>query len=595
VTKVEATKDGYIIDYISGEEVKATPEEVEAVQVFSKMLVSDYEYPKDHITTRPQFRVRARPSDTKNEYPVDIAVFKNNKKNEDDVWIIVECKKKNRKDGRKQLEDYLKFSKAQLGVWFNGEEKLFLKKIEKDGKVLFDEIPNIPTNGQRIEDIGKFKRKDLKPAYNLKSIFKTMRNYLAGNVVGATRDEVLAQQLINVIFCKIYDEKYTRPDDIVNFRAGVDESAKEIQKRILDIFDLVKKKYSDVIDDNDKISLDAKSLAYVVGELHLFSLTEAERDAVGDAFEVFIGHALKGGQGQFFTPRNVVKLAIDILNPKQTDLIIDPACGSGGFIIECLRHVWRLVDEEGKKYKWPENEIEIEKQKVAIDKIRGIDKDYFLGKICKAYMAILGDGRGGIFCENSLDEPKNWATKTREKVQLGTFSIVVTNPPFGKKIVVEGEKLLSQYEIGHKWKQDKKTGEWSKEKLKDKEAPQYLFIERCLQLLKPGGKLGIVLPDGVLGNDQLGYIRNLIMQQARIVSVVDVPKETFMPHTPTKTSLLFIKKLNDGEKLEEDYPIFMAVCEKCGHDRRGNVLEEEDLTLVGPEFEKWKIENNVDY
>ena len=595
MTKEEATKDGYIIDYISGEEVKATPEEVEAVQVFSKMLVSDYEYPKDHITTRPQFRVRARPSDTKNEYPVDIAVFKNNKKNEDDVWIIVECKKKNRKDGRKQLEDYLKFSKAQLGVWFNGEEKLFLKKIEKDGKVLFDEIPNIPTNGQRIEDIGKFKRKDLKPAYNLKSIFKTMRNYLAGNVVGATRDEVLAQQLINVIFCKIYDEKYTRPDDIVNFRAGVDESAKEIQKRILDIFDLVKKKYSDVIDDNDKISLDAKSLAYVVGELHLFSLTEAERDAVGDAFEVFIGHALKGGQGQFFTPRNVVKLAIDILNPKQTDLIIDPACGSGGFIIECLRHVWRLVDEEGKKYKWPENEIEIEKQKVAIDKIRGIDKDYFLGKICKAYMAILGDGRGGIFCENSLDEPKNWATKTREKVQLGTFSIVVTNPPFGKKIVVEGEKLLSQYEIGHKWKQDKKTGEWSKEKLKDKEAPQYLFIERCLQLLKPGGKLGIVLPDGVLGNDQLGYIRNLIMQQARIVSVVDVPKETFMPHTPTKTSLLFIKKLSDGEKLEEDYPIFMAVCEKCGHDRRGNVLEEEDLTLVGPEFEKWKIENNVNY
>jgi type I restriction enzyme M protein len=595
MTDSKEPKEGYILDFISGEEIKATPEEIDAVQVFSKMLVRDYEYPKDHITTRPQFRVRARPSDTKNEYPVDIAVFKNNKKNEDDVWIIVECKKKNRKDGRKQLEDYLKFSKAQLGVWFNGEEKLFLKKIEKDGKVLFDEIPNIPTSGQRIEDIGKFKRKDLKPAYNLKSIFKTMRNYLAGNVVGATRDEVLAQQLINVIFCKIYDEKYTRPDDIVNFRAGVDESASDIQKRILDIFDLVKKKYSDVIDDNDKISLDAKSLAYVVGELHLFSLTEAERDAVGDAFEVFIGHALKGGQGQFFTPRNVVKLAIDILNPKQTDLIIDPACGSGGFIIECLRHVWKLVDEEGIKYKWPENEIEIEKQKVAIDKIRGIDKDYFLGKICKAYMAILGDGRGGIFCENSLDEPKNWATKTREKVQLGTFSIVVTNPPFGKKIIVEGEKLLSQYEIGHKWKQDKKTGEWGKEKLKDKEAPQYLFIERCLQLLKPGGKLGIVLPDGVLGNDQLGYIRNLIMQQARIVSVVDVPKETFMPHTPTKTSLLFIKKLNEGEKLEDDYPIFMAVCEKCGHDRRGNVLEEEDLTLVGPEFEKWKIEHNVNY
>lgn len=183
-------KDGYLSDYISGEEVKATPEEVEAVQVFSKMLVNDYDYTKEQIQTRPQHRVRARPSDTKKEYPVDIAVFQNSKKNESDVWIIVECKKKNRKDGRKQLEDYLKFSEAPLGVWFNGEQKLFLKKIEKEGKVLFQEIPNIPTKGQRIEDIGKFKRKDLKPAYNLKSIFKTMRNYLAGNVVGATRDEV---------------------------------------------------------------------------------------------------------------------------------------------------------------------------------------------------------------------------------------------------------------------------------------------------------------------------------------------------------------------------------------------------------------------
>src|SRR5690606_10715920 len=99
-------------------------------------------------------------------------------------------------------------------------------------------------------------------------------------------------------------------------------------------------------------------------------------------------------------------------------------------------------------FNWPEREIEIEKQKVAIDKIRGIDKDYFLGKVCKAYMAILGDGRGGVFCENSLDEPKNWHSKTRGKVPLESFSTVVTNPPFGKKIIVEGEKLLQQYQIG---------------------------------------------------------------------------------------------------------------------------------------------------
>lgn len=586
-------KEGYLFDYISGQEIKGTPEEIEAVQVFSKILVEDYNYPKELIQTRPQFRVKSRPSDTTKPYPVDIAVFNDSNKNDDSIWIIIECKKKNRKDGRGQLEDYLKFSKAQLGVWFNGNEKLFLKKIEKDGQVLFEEIPNIPIHGQRIEDIGKFKRKDLKPAYNLKSIFRTMRNYLAGNVVGATRDEVLAQQLINIIFCKIYDEKYTRPDDIINFRAGVDEKPEDIKNRILEIFDLVKKKYQDVMDSSDKIMLDAKSLSYVVGELQLFSLTDAERDAVGDAFEVFIDHALKGGQGQFFTPRNVVKMTIDMLDPTTEDLIIDPACGSGGFIIECLRHLWSKVEEEGEKYKWPENEIEIEKQKVAIDKIRGIDKDYFLGKVCKAYMAILGDGRGGIFCENSLDVPSNWSTKTREKIQLGTFSMVVTNPPFGKKINVEGEKLLSQYDIGYKWKKNKKEGTWEKGKLKDKEAPQYLFIERCIHLLKPGGKMGIVLPDGIFGNDQLGYIRNIISDNCQIVAVVDVPKETFMPHTSTKTSILFVKKL--AKTATKDYPVFMAVAEKCGHDRRGNVLEEEDLSGIGPIFRNWLKQNNVTF
>ena len=139
-----------IIDYISGIEVAYKPEEEQAVQPFTKSLVEDYGYSKDYISTHPQFRVKARPSDTKKEYPVDIAVFKNAKKEEDDVYIIVECKKKNRKDGKTQLQDYLRFCRAQLGVWFNGEERLFLRKYEKNGQVLFEEIPNIPIAGQRI-------------------------------------------------------------------------------------------------------------------------------------------------------------------------------------------------------------------------------------------------------------------------------------------------------------------------------------------------------------------------------------------------------------------------------------------------------------
>ena len=232
-------KDGYIIDFISGQEVKATPEEIEAVQTFSKQLVEDYYYPKEHIQTRPQYRVKQRPSGGK-DFPVDIGVFTSSTHNFDSEYIIVECKRKTRKDGKKELEDYLHFSKAYLGVWFNGEERLFLRKSEKQGKIFFEEIPNIPQFGQRVEDIGKFRREDLKPTHNLKSTFKAIRNHLAANTVGATRDEVLAQQLINLIFCKIYDERFTEPKEIMTFRAGINESPNEIKVRILDLFKIVK-------------------------------------------------------------------------------------------------------------------------------------------------------------------------------------------------------------------------------------------------------------------------------------------------------------------------------------------------------------------
>jgi len=589
VNMAKETREGYLIDFISGQEIKATPEEVEAVQVFAKQLVEDYNYPKEHIQTRPQFRVKVRPSDTKKEYPVDIAVFPNSKKQEDEVYIIVECKKKNRKDGLTQLKDYLRFSKAYLGVWFNGDERLFLRKVEKDGRIEFEEIPNIPQYKQRVEDIGKFKRKDLKPTHNLKATFKAIRNHLAANTVGATRDEVLAQQLINLIFCKIYDERFTEPDEIMTFRAGVDEEPEKVKERILDLFNRVKRKYKEVLDENDAIQLDAKSIAYVVGELQNYCLIEAERDIIADAFETFIGHALKGGQGQFFTPRNVVKMMVDILDPDDEDLIIDPACGSGGFLIEALRHVWRKLDAEGEKYHWNKSNLQEEKMEVALNKIRGIDKDYFLSKVAKAYMAIIGDGKSGIFNEDSLEKPVNWKDKTRLKVDMGKFSVLLTNPPFGSKIPVRGEEKLKQFELGHKWKLDKKTGEWEKGKLKDKEAPQILFIERCLQLLKDGGRMAIVLPDGIYGNNQLGYIRQFIMKQARIVAVIDVPIETFQPNTGTKTSILILQKTN---KILDDYPVFMAIAETCGHDRRGNVKDEDDISKIPMEFKKWANEHN---
>lgn len=557
-------KDGCIIDFISKKEIKATPEEIEAVQVFSRQLVDDYNYPTENIQTRPQFRVKIRPSDTRKEYPVDIAVFTNEKKQEDDIYIIVECKKKNRQDGKTQLKDYLRFSKAFLGVWFNGDERLFLRKMEKGGRIDFEEIPNIPQYNQRVEDIGRFNRKDLKPTHNLKAIFRAIRNHLAANTVGVTRDEVLAQQLINLIFCKIYDERFTEPNDIVTFRAGIEENSQDIKKRILELFSNVKRKYKEVIDNTDTISLDANSIKYVVGELQNYCLIEAERDIIADAFETFIGHALKGGQGQFFTPRNIVKMMVDILDPSDEDLIIDPACGSGGFLIEALRHIWRKLDAEGEKYHWNKSNLQEEKMEVALNKIRGIDKDYFLSKVAKAYMAIIGDGKSGIFCEDSLEVPRNWGNLTRTKIHLEDFSMLLTNPPFGTKIPVRGTEKLKQFKLGHKWKHNSHTGDWEKGKLKEKEDPQTLFVERSIQLLKENGKMAIVLPEGIYGNPSDRYIWQNIKKFGNVMGIISLGHEAFQPNTHMKTSILFFEK---GKKQQED--IFMAIAKNVGHDKNG--------------------------
>lgn len=587
-------KDWFILDYISWEEVKSTPEEVDAVQVFSKQLIEDYWYCKEQIQTRPQFRVKARPSDTTKTYPVDIAVFKDNSKNEDDVFIIIECKKRNRKDWRTQLEDYLRLSKAELWVWFNGDERLFIRKIEKAWKVLFEEIPNIPKKWQRVEDIGKFKKWDLKPTHNLKSVFKSIRNHLAWNTTWTTRDEAIAQQLINLIFCKIFDEKYTKSSDIVRFRAWIEETSEEIKYRILDIFKDVKIKLPEVLDASDEIILDANSISYVVWELQNYALMQTERDVIADAFETFIWHALKWAQWQFFTPRNVVKMMVEILEPKEDEMVIDPSCWSWGFLIDVFKFVSNKIETKWKEFGWSDIDIEREYRDYASEHVRWIDKDYFLSKVAKAYMTLVWDWTSWIFCEDSLEKPENWWKKTQVNVWLWQFNIVLTNPPFGSKIPVKWEDKLKQFEFWHKWKFNKKSNLWEKWKLAEKESPQTLFIERCLHLLKDNWRMAVVLPDWIYWNDKLWYIRKYLIDKARIIAIIDVPIETFMPNTSTKTSILVLQKL-PKEKIPSDYKVFMAIAETCWHDRRWNIKEEDDILKIADEFKKWKKNQDFEF
>jgi type I restriction enzyme M protein len=574
----------YITDYISGERVRAGPEEVEAVQIFSERLIEEYGYDRAQVRTRPQFRIKESPSG-RERYPVDIAVFRDSQQTYDNLYMIVECKRRTKRTGVPQLKLYMSLSAAQIGVWFNGQEHVYLQKIlDANGNVTFRELPNIPRKLQRVEDIGQFRRRDLKLPTNLKAVFRDVRNHLAGMTTGITRDETLAQQIINLLFCKIYDEINTPLDEIVTFRAGVGEAPDVVQARIERLFEeKVKREYDDVFDDHDTLTLDADSLVYVVGELQNDLIHEADRDAIGDAFEVFIGPALRGTEGQFFTPRNVVKMMVDILDPSPDDYVIDPACGSGGFLIVALEHVWRKLETEAQQNGWSAEFLGRRKREVATRYFRGIDKDSFLSKVTKAYMAIIGDGRGGVFCENSLLPPDEWSARVRDKITLGTFNVLLTNPPFGSKISVRGAGVLGQYDLGRHWAKSKTTGEWERQSAsRGRQSPQILFIERCLQLLKPGGRMGIILPESLFGNPSHEYIVHWLRGQARLIGLISMPEALFQPYTHAKTCVAFIEKTPPVEG--EDYSMYMGIVTWCGHDSRGLKIPHDDVPHIAHSY-----------
>ena len=465
----------------------------------------------------------------------------------------------------------MKFCDAYLGVWFNGEERVFLKKVEKKGKVYFESIPNIPVFGQRVEDLGKFKRQDLKPTHNLKTVFKAIRGHIAANSTGTTRDEAIAQQIINLVFCKIYDERFTPLTEMVSFRAGLDETATTVKARIEEIFSKVKTKYREVIEVADVISLDAESVRYVVGELQHFCIIASERDIIADAFETFIGYSLKGAQGQFFTPRNVVKLMVDIINPQPDELVIDPACGSGGFLVESLRHIWKAQEAQAVAYGWNGTALTEEKQAAAIKCIHGIEKDDFLSKVAKAYMAIIGDGKGGIFCDDSLKSEADWKPTTSQKIHLNGFDVLLTNPPFGKEIKVKGEDKLKQFDLGYKW--IKEGAEFVRtSRLKKEETIQVIFIERSLKLLRDGGRLGIVLPETFFHAPNSRYVLHYMLRGNNVTWMIDLPHNTFRPHNNAKCIVLMLEK--NRPQQEE---INMAVAEEIGHDHQGKEIYRWDF------------------
>lgn len=571
-------KEGYDLDKITGKPVDIRKLEEKVRQEYEEILHKDYEYAYEQMDIEVAIQ-RGEKNSIKNKTErADIVIYKTTDKSKrnlhEDILGIVETKRPSRKEGVKQLESYMSATSAHWGVWTNGDEIEYLYRNPVSGDIKRNFVYQIPKNGERFEDIGKVKKENLTPASNLKAIFRRILKNLYSNT-NISRREKLGNEMIRLIFCKIWDEKYEL-DSLPKFRAGFEEDPKEIKKRVEQLFEIVKRELvqNGVFDQNEEIKLDDRSVAYVVGELEQYSLLRTDKDVVGDAFEVFAESKLVGEKGEFFTPREVVKIAIQIVNPQPEHTIVDPACGSGGFLIYALEHMWKIMDVD-KKYKGLADLNTIKKEH-AERSIHGLDKEMDLVKIAKAYMSIIGDGKSRIAQQNTLHTAEAFEGAAREifvderENKFKQFDVVFTNPPFGKKIPVLAEDS-KYFDLGHVWK--RKGSVWIKtDKVKETE-PQVLFIERCLEMLKVGGKLAIILPETYFHAPNSRYVLDYMKKDNNFIAIVDLAHNTFRPYNNAKTVLLVLEKGKpQGDK------IVMAVTEEIGHDHNGKPIYRYDET-----------------
>ncbi|MFX1407120.1 MAG: N-6 DNA methylase [Promethearchaeota archaeon] len=410
------------------------------------------------------------------------------------------------------------------------------------------------------------RKKDLQISPNLKKTFNSINQHLYGKSKYLDTDtRTRAKEIINLLLCKLVDEINKEPDDFLDFIIQEGESEEELLKRLQNFFnENVKRKYQYIIANNEQISLNKELVYLIVKELHKISLLESSKDILSDAFEIFVSKVLKEEGGQFFTPPNIIKFMVNYLDPEINAKILDPACGHGGFLLEAKD---LLLKEIFNDKRFPDNQIEKNSIEI-ISNLYGIDKDLFLARIAKLYLDILSGGKSNIFCEDSLDY-SNYRGKTKQIIKDNSFDYVLTNPPFGAKIPINDKSLLKNYELGYVWK-NLNNDSWEKtEKLVKQQPPQVLFIERCVQFLKNGGKLGIVLPDGIFGNPTDRYIWEFLERKGKILGIVSLDQNTFQPYTCNKTSILFFQKLNE---IPSDYHIDFAIVDNVGHDKDGKEL-----------------------
>lgn len=545
VERLLIEKDGklFIHCQIKDKYKVAKPEEI-VRQLWIYRLLTEYGYPKERIDVERiiYFGSRVEPG------AADIVVF------HDDLthyYILFETKRPQRTDGLEQLKGYCNAEGAPIAVWSNGKEMIRLHREEPN---IFVEIPRIPKVSETLRDIltERWTLKWLEEYDELKQGKTTLKKIildLEELVLGNAGVDPF-EEIFKLIYAKLYDEwrGINNPNYQLEFFVG-DRSPSQVKTAISNLLEGAKRTWSGVFEPLDKIELRDEHLKVCVSFLEKVELFNSNLRIIDEAFEYLIPQVSKKKEGQFFTPRPVEDMVVKMLNPKPDELVIDPACGSAGFLLHSVMWIAGGVIT-GK-------ELPPAAKNFAQNNIVGIDFAKKPVMIAKAINLIVGDGRSHIYRDNSL-APQTWNEETKaglrprlirfleeaekdrenqDKFIYLDFDILMTNPPFAG--TVKEREILRLYLLAEK------NG-----KLVSKIGRHILFLNRSLQCIRPGGRMAIVLPQGLLNNTNAAYIRRFVIDEARILAVVGLHGNTFKPHTGTKTSVLFLQKYTNDEKSE---------------------------------------------
>lgn len=558
---------------------KSAPEEI-VRQLWTYKLIHQYGYRVDEIELETSVVFGTEVS-TK---AADIVVYTDLTKTT--PKIIVECKKPKRKDGIEQLKSYMNAKGAPVAIWSNGADSIILYRPYPNDydDTLFD----LPKRGQLPADVLAARKTllQLKQDFNFKKIIQDLEELVLAD---SGKDEF--NEIFKLIFAKIWDEKEAqenRKDKTVEFgkvttRRIVNGAEKLVVDadltfdRINSLFHRACEEWPGIFRQGEDIELAKRHLQVCVGPIEGVRLLGSNLRIMDDAFEYLLPTEAKKKKGQFFTPRHVVEMCVRMLNPTAKEYVMDPACGSGGFLLHAMDWCYPARDNDQR---------ELRKHRYASKYLWGIDFEQRAAKTSRALMLIAGDGHTNIFGPDvsSLD-PRTWyETGSGQALMQGLrqarltavpipehepltdedkawhyfdelrFDVILANPPFAGEM--KDRKMLGHYELARPAL--KRAGDDKQ----PKEERDVLFIERILKMLNPGGRAAIVLPQGKFNNSSLAFIREWILKKARLLAVVGLHPNTFKPHTGTKTSVLFIQRYTQ-EELERIARVHDEVAGAC--------------------------------